>query len=38
MPLLQTTERTMKFVGMLDHDVDLSKMIDPSFLPSDLQK
>ncbi len=38
MPLLETTESTMKFVGMLDHDVDLSKMIDPSFLPSDLQK
>jgi hypothetical protein len=28
----------MRVVGMLDHDVDLSKMIDPSFLPSDLQK
>jgi NitT/TauT family transport system substrate-binding protein len=38
MPLLETTVRAMKYVGMLDHDVDLSKMIDPSFLPSDLQK
>jgi NitT/TauT family transport system substrate-binding protein len=38
MPLLETTERTMKFVGMLDHDVDLTKMVDTSFLPSDLQK
>jgi NitT/TauT family transport system substrate-binding protein len=38
MPLLETTARTMKFVGMLDKDVDLSKMVDPSFLPSDLQK
>jgi NitT/TauT family transport system substrate-binding protein len=38
MPLLQTTEHAMKFVGMLDHDVDLGKMVDASFLPSDLQK
>jgi NitT/TauT family transport system substrate-binding protein len=38
MPLLETTVHTMKFVGMLDKDVDLSKMVDPSFLPSDLQK
>jgi len=38
MPLLQTTAHVMKFVGMLDHDVDLSKMVDASFLPSDLQK
>jgi NitT/TauT family transport system substrate-binding protein len=38
MPLLQTTVRAMKYVGMLDKDVDLSKMIDPSFLPGDLQK
>jgi NitT/TauT family transport system substrate-binding protein len=38
MPLLQTTVRAMKYVGMLDKDVDLSNMIDPSFLPSDLQK
>jgi NitT/TauT family transport system substrate-binding protein len=37
MPLLETTERAMKYVGMLDHDVDLSKMVDGSFLPSDLQ-
>jgi NitT/TauT family transport system substrate-binding protein len=38
MPLLQTTAHVMKVVGMLDHDVDLTKMIDPSFLPADLQK
>ena len=38
MPLLQTTVHVMRVVGMLDKDVDLSKMIDPSFLPSDLQK
>jgi NitT/TauT family transport system substrate-binding protein len=38
MPLLETTMRTMKNVGMLDKDVDLSKMVDASFLPSDLQK
>ena len=28
----------MKYVGMIDKDPDLSKMIDASFLPSDLQK
>ena len=38
MPLLQTTEHVMRVVGMLDKDVDLSTMIDPSFLPADLQK
>jgi NitT/TauT family transport system substrate-binding protein len=38
MPLLETTVRAMKYVGMLDKDPDLSKMIDTSFLPSDLQK
>jgi NitT/TauT family transport system substrate-binding protein len=38
MPLLQTTAHVMKVVGMLDADVDLSKMVDPSFLPADLQK
>jgi NitT/TauT family transport system substrate-binding protein len=38
LPLLQTTAHVMRVVGMLDHDVDLNKMIDPSFLPSDLQK
>ncbi len=40
MPLLETTVRAMKYVGMLDKDtiVDLSKMVDTSFLPSDLQK
>jgi hypothetical protein len=38
MPLLQTTAHVMKVVGMLDTDVDLSKMVDPSFLPADLQK
>jgi NitT/TauT family transport system substrate-binding protein len=38
MPLLETTVRAMKYVGMLDHDIDLSKMVDASFLPADLQK
>jgi NitT/TauT family transport system substrate-binding protein len=38
MPLLQTTAHVMKVVGMIDKDVDLSKMVDPSFLPADLQK
>ena len=38
MPLLQTTAHVMRAVGMLDKDVDLSKMVDPSFLPADLQK
>jgi len=28
----------MKYVGMIDKDPDLSKMIDPAFLPSDLQQ
>jgi NitT/TauT family transport system substrate-binding protein len=34
---LQNAARAMKFVGSLEKDVDLNKMIDPSFLPSDLQ-
>jgi hypothetical protein len=38
MPLLQTTVRAMKYVGMLDTDIDLSKFYDASFLPPDLQK
>lgn len=38
MPLLQTTAHVMKAVGMLDKDVDLSAMVDASFLPADLQK
>jgi len=38
MDLLETTERAMRYVGMLDKPVDLNKMIDASFLPSDLQK
>jgi NitT/TauT family transport system substrate-binding protein len=38
MPLLQTTVRAMKYVGMLDKDIDLSKFYDASFLPPDLQK
>jgi NitT/TauT family transport system substrate-binding protein len=36
--LLQNTVKAMKYVGMIDKDPDLSKMIDASFLPSDLQK
>ena len=38
MDLLQTTERAMKYVGMIDKPLDLNKMVDTSFLPSDLQK
>jgi ABC-type nitrate/sulfonate/bicarbonate transport system substrate-binding protein len=38
MPLLETTVRAMKGVGMLEKDVDLKKMVDTSLLPSDLQK
>jgi NitT/TauT family transport system substrate-binding protein len=34
---LQNAVRAMKFVGSLEKDVDLNKMIDRSFLPSDLQ-
>ena len=34
---LQNAVRAMKYVGSLDRDVDLGKMIDTSFLPSDLQ-
>jgi NitT/TauT family transport system substrate-binding protein len=38
MPLLETTVHAMKGVGMLDKDVDLSKIVDTSLLPPDLQK
>jgi NitT/TauT family transport system substrate-binding protein len=38
MPLLENTVRAMRYVGMLQKDVDLKKMVDSSFLPSDLQK
>jgi NitT/TauT family transport system substrate-binding protein len=38
MPLLENTVHAMKGVGMLDKDVDLSKIVDASFLPPDLQK
>ena len=38
MNLLETSERAMLDVGMLKQKVDLKKMIDTSFLPSDLQK
>ncbi len=38
MVLLQNTVKAMKYVGMIDKDPDLGKMIDTSFLPSDLQK
>lgn len=36
MPLLQNTVRAMKYVGMIDKDPDLAKMIDASFLPKNL--
>src|SRR5262245_28594474 len=38
MELLQNTVRAMKYVGMLNSDPDLTKMVDTSFLPADLQK
>ncbi len=38
MPLLENTVRAMKYVGMLEKDVDLKQMVDSSFLPPDLQK
>ena len=38
MDVLENTERAMKYVGMLNKPVDLNKMVDSSFLPSDLQK
>jgi NitT/TauT family transport system substrate-binding protein len=38
MPLLENAVRAMKYVGMIDKEPDLGKMIDTSFLPSDLQK
>jgi NitT/TauT family transport system substrate-binding protein len=34
---LQNAVRAMKFVGSLEKDVDLTKMIDSAFLPGDLQ-
>jgi NitT/TauT family transport system substrate-binding protein len=37
MPLLETTVRAMKGVGMLEQDVDLKKIVDSSMLPADLQ-
>jgi len=38
MPLLTLSERAMVDVGMIKEKLDLEKMIDTSFLPSDLQK
>jgi ABC-type nitrate/sulfonate/bicarbonate transport system substrate-binding protein len=38
MPLLEHTVRAMKGVGMLDKDVDLTKVVDGSLLPAELQK
>ena len=38
MPLLTLSERAMVDVGMLKEKVNLEKMVDTSFLPSDLQK
>ncbi len=37
-PLLQNTIRGMKYVGMIDKDIDTSKLVDTSFLPADLPK
>jgi NitT/TauT family transport system substrate-binding protein len=38
MPLLEHTVQAMKGVGMLDHDIDLTKVVDGSLLPAELQK
>lgn len=37
-PLLENTIRGMKYVGMIDKDIDPAKLVDTSFLPADLQK
>jgi NitT/TauT family transport system substrate-binding protein len=37
-PLLENTIRGMKYVGMVDKDIDPAKLVDTSFLPTDLQK
>jgi NitT/TauT family transport system substrate-binding protein len=37
LPGLQNAVRAMKYVGSLEKDVDLGKMIDTAFLPGDLQ-
>jgi NitT/TauT family transport system substrate-binding protein len=37
MPLLENTVRAMKYVGMLEKDVNLKSMVDSSLLPPDLQ-
>jgi NitT/TauT family transport system substrate-binding protein len=37
MHLLENAARAMRYVGMLDGDVDLKSMVDASFLPKDLQ-
>jgi len=34
---LENAVKAMKYVGSLDRDVDLGKMVDTSFLPGDLQ-
>jgi NitT/TauT family transport system substrate-binding protein len=36
--LLENTVRAMKYVGMVDKDIDIAKLVDTSFLPTDLQK
>ena len=38
MPLLEQTVHAMQGVGMLEKNVDLTKIVDSSFLPPDLQK
>jgi NitT/TauT family transport system substrate-binding protein len=37
-PLLENTIRGMKYVGMIDKDIDVARLTDTSFLPADLQK
>jgi NitT/TauT family transport system substrate-binding protein len=36
--LLENTVRAMKYVKMIEKDIDLNKLVDSSFLPADLQK
>jgi len=37
-PILEHTIRGMKYVGMIDKDIDIAKLTDTSFLPADLRK
>jgi hypothetical protein len=37
-PLLENTIRGMKYVGMIDKDIDPASLTDTSFLPADLRQ